>query len=88
MDACVRTALGVLFGGWRIVHSMGSPLAWPRPVKGFAAERAGAYTNRLATGFSQWVCTTHTIIGVIVGVDATNRLSGARWGLARHIVWA
>jgi len=81
-------ALGTLFGGWRIVHTMGSRITKLRPVGGFAAETAGAFTILLATKFGIPVSTTHTITGSIVGVGATQRLSAVRWGIAGKIVWA
>ena len=81
-------ALGTLFGGWRIVHTMGSRITKLRPVGGFAAETAGAFTILLATRFGIPVSTTHTITGSIVGVGATQRLSAVRWGVAGKIVWA
>ena len=81
-------ALGTLFGGWRIVHTMGSRITKLRPVGGFAAETAGAFTILFATKFGIPVSTTHTITGAIVGVGATQRLSAVRWGVAGKIVWA
>ena len=81
-------ALGTLFGGWRIVHTMGSRITKLRPVGGFCAETAGAFTILIATRFGIPVSTTHTITGSIVGVGATQRLSAVRWGVAGRIVWA
>ncbi len=81
-------SLGTLFGGWRIVHTMGSRITRLRPVGGFCAETAGALVILGATSIGVPVSTTHTITGSIVGVGATNRLSGVRWGLAGRIVWA
>jgi PiT family inorganic phosphate transporter len=81
-------ALGTLFGGWRIVATMGSRITKLRPVGGFAAETGGAVAILLATKFGIPVSTTHTITGSIVGVGASNRLSAVRWGLAGRIVWA
>ena len=81
-------ALGTLFGGWRIVHTMGSRITKLRPVGGFCAETAGAFTILIATRFGIPVSTTHTITGSIVGVGATQRLSAVRWGIAGRIVWA
>jgi PiT family inorganic phosphate transporter len=88
LSAHVAIGLGTLFGGWRIVHTMGTRITRLRPVGGFAAETAGACSIFLATGLGIPVSTTHTITGAIVGVGATNRLSAVRWGLARNIVWA
>ena len=81
-------SLGTLFGGWRIVHTMGSRITKLQPVGGFCAETGGALSILLATRFGIPVSTTHTITGAIVGVGSTRRLSAVRWGLAGRIVWA
>jgi len=81
-------ALGTMFGGWRIVHTMGSRVTRLRPVGGFCAETAGALSIMLATRFGIPVSTTHTITGAIVGVGATYRTTAVRWGIAGRIVWA
>jgi inorganic phosphate transporter, PiT family len=81
-------SLGTLFGGWRIVHTMGSRITKLRPMGGFAAETGGAIAIQLATHWGIPVSTTHTITGSIVGVGATSRLSAVRWGIAGRIVWA
>jgi PiT family inorganic phosphate transporter len=81
-------ALGTLFGGWRIVHTMGSRITKLRPVGGFCAETAGATVIYTASHFGIPVSTTHTITGSIVGVGSAQRLSAVRWGLAGRIVWA
>ena len=86
--AVTAIALGTLFGGWRIVHTMGSRITKLRPVGGFCAETGGAMSILLATKFGIPVSTTHTITGSIVGVGATQRLSAVRWGIAGQIVWA
>jgi inorganic phosphate transporter, PiT family len=88
LGAYTAIALGTLFGGWRIVHTMGSRITKLRPVGGFCAETAGAFTIFFATRLGIPVSTTHTITGAIVGVGATNRLSAVRWGVAGRIVWA
>src|SRR5205814_3338376 len=90
VEICAYTAisLGTLFGGWRIVHTMGSRITKLRPVSGFCAETGGATAILVATHFGIPVSTTHTITGSIVGVGATKRLSAVRWGLAGRIVWA
>ncbi|HSK36296.1 MAG TPA: inorganic phosphate transporter, partial [Actinomycetota bacterium] len=80
--------LGTLFGGWRIVHTMGSKITRLTPVQGFCAETGGAVTLFAATWMGVPVSTTHTITGAIVGVGATRRLSAVRWGVAGRIVWA
>ena len=81
-------AMGTLFGGWRIVHTMGSRITRLSPQQGFCAETGGAITLFLATGLGIPVSTTHTITGAIVGVGAAQRASGVRWGVARSIVTA
>jgi PiT family inorganic phosphate transporter len=88
IGAYTAIALGTLFGGWRIVHTMGSRITKLRPVGGFCAETAGASVIYLASHFGIPVSTTHTITGAIVGVGSTQRLSAVRWGLAGRIVWA
>jgi PiT family inorganic phosphate transporter len=86
--AYLAISLGTLFGGWRIVHTMGSRITKLRPVGGFCAETGGAIVILTASKFGIPVSTTHTITGSIVGVGATNRLRAVRWGLAGRIVWA
>ena len=81
-------ALGTLFGGWRIVHTMGSRITRLNPMQGFCAETGGAITLFGATWLGIPVSTTHTITGAIVGVGAARRVSAVRWGLAGNIVWA
>jgi PiT family inorganic phosphate transporter len=81
-------ALGTLFGGWRIVNTMGSRITKLRPVGGFCAETAGATVIYLASHYGIPVSTTHTITGSIVGVGSAQRVSAVRWGLAGRIVWA
>ena len=88
LGAYSAIALGTLFGGWRIVHTMGSRITKLRPIGGFCAEAGGAAAILFATHFGIPVSTTHTITGAIVGVGATNRLSAVRWGIAGRIVWA
>jgi PiT family inorganic phosphate transporter len=84
----VAIALGTLFGGWRIVKTMGQRLTKLKPVHGFCAETGGAMTLFIATGLGIPVSTTHTITGAIVGVGSTRRASAVRWGVAGNIVWA
>ena len=81
-------AAGTLFGGWRIVKTMGQKITKLRPVGGFCAETGGALTLFFATGLGIPVSTTHTITGAIVGVGSTQRASAVRWGVAGNIVWA
>ena len=81
-------SLGTYFGGWRIVHTMGSKITKLKPVGGFCAETAGAITLFGTALAGIPVSTTHTITGAIVGVGSTQRLSAVRWGVARRIVWA
>jgi PiT family inorganic phosphate transporter len=80
--------LGTLFGGWRIVHTMGSKITRLTPMQGFCAETGGAITLFLATGLGVPVSTTHTITGAIVGVGAARRASAVRWSVAKNIVVA
>jgi PiT family inorganic phosphate transporter len=84
----VAIALGTLFGGWRIVHTMGMRLTALRPVGGFCAETAGAIALLGSATFGIPVSTTHTITGAIVGVGSSKRLSAVRWGVAGNVVWA
>ena len=87
--ACyVTIAFGTLFGGWRIVKTMGQRITKLKPVGGFCAETGGAATLFLATIFGIPVSTTHTITGAIVGVGAVRNTSAVRWGVAGGIVWA
>ena len=81
-------ALGTLFGGWRIVHTMGSRITRLNPMQGFCAETGGAITLFGATWLGIPVSTTHTITGAIVGVGAARRVSAVRWGIAGSIVVA
>ena len=81
-------ALGTLFGGWRIVKTMGSKITKLQPMGGFCAETAGALTIVGATLGGIPVSTTHTITGAIMGVGATKRLSAVKWGVAGRIIWA
>jgi PiT family inorganic phosphate transporter len=80
--------LGTLFGGWRIVHTMGSKITRLTPMQGFCAETAGAVTLFGASYLGIPVSTTHTITGAIIGVGAARRASAVRWGIARGIVVA
>jgi PiT family inorganic phosphate transporter len=88
LSAHASIAMGTLFGGWRIVHTMGSRITKLKPIGGFAAETSGAIAIIMATTMGIPVSTTHTITGSIVGVGATNRISAVRWGIAGRIVWA
>ena len=81
-------ALGTLFGGWRIVKTMGSKITKLQPIGGFSAETAGALTLAGATLGGIPVSTTHTITGAIIGVGSTKRLSAVKWGVAGRIIWA
>ena len=80
--------LGTMFGGWRIVKTMGQKITKLKPVGGFCAETGGALTLFLATTLGIPVSTTHTITGAIVGVGSTQRASAVRWGVAGNIIWA
>jgi inorganic phosphate transporter, PiT family len=80
--------LGTMFGGWRIVKTMGQKITKLKPVGGFCAETGGAMTLFIATAIGVPVSTTHTITGAIVGVGSVQRASAVRWGVAGNIVWA
>ncbi|MBP7454377.1 MAG: inorganic phosphate transporter, partial [Ottowia sp.] len=84
----VAIAMGTMFGGWRIVKTMGQKITKLKPVGGFCAETGGALTLFIATALGIPVSTTHTITGAIVGVGSTQRASAVRWGVAGNIVWA
>jgi PiT family inorganic phosphate transporter len=87
--ACYITiALGTMFGGWRIVKTMGQRITKLRPVGGCCAETGGAITLFLATALGIPVSTTHTITGAIIGVGSAQSASAVRWGVAGNIVWA
>jgi len=81
-------SLGTLFGGWRIVKTLGQGITKLKPVGGFCAETGGAATLFLASALGIPVSTTHTITGAIVGVGSAQRFSAVRWGLASSIIWA
>ena len=80
--------MGTMFGGWRIVKTMGQKITKLKPVGGFCAETGGAMTLFIATALGVPVSTTHTITGAIVGVGSTQRASAVRWGVAGNIIWA
>lgn len=84
----IAIGFGTMFGGWRIVKTMGQKITKLKPVGGFCAETGGALTLFLATALGIPVSTTHTITGAIVGVGSTQRASAVRWGVAGNIVWA
>jgi inorganic phosphate transporter, PiT family len=84
----VAIALGTMFGGWRIVKTLGQRITKLKPVHGVCAETGGAITLFVATHFGIPVSTTHTITGSIVGVGSTRNFSAVRWGVAGNIVWA
>jgi PiT family inorganic phosphate transporter len=81
-------ALGTLFGGWRIVKTMGQKITKLKPYEGFCAETAGTLTLFGATHFGIPVSTTHTVTGAIMGVGARKGLSAVKWGVTRKIFWA
>ena len=84
----IAIGLGTMFGGWRIVKTMGQRITKLKPVGGFCAESGGALTLFVATALGIPVSTTHTITGAIVGVGAVRNASKVRWGVAGNIVWA
>ncbi len=81
-------SLGTLTGGWKVIETMGMKITKLKPVHGFSAETAAAFSILFSTFLGVPVSTTHTITGAIIGVGATTRLSAIRWGLAVRIVWA
>ena len=84
----IAMGLGTLFGGWRIVRTMGMGITRIRPSGGFCAQTSGAIALFIATSLGIPVSTTHTITGAIIGVGLSRRASAVRWGLASRIVWA
>ena len=84
----VAIGMGTLFGGWRIVRTMGQKITKLKPVGGFCAETGGAITLFIASALGVPVSTTHTITGAIVGVGSAQKMSAVRWGVAGNIVWA
>ncbi len=89
VTACYITiAMGTMFGGWRIVKTMGQRLTKLRPFQGCCAETGGAITLFMATSLGIPVSTTHTITGAIVGAGSARRVNAVRWGVAGNLVWA
>src|SRR4051794_9317711 len=88
LSCYVAIGMGTMFGGWRIVKTMGQRITKLKPVHGFCAEAGGALTLFIASALGIPVSTTHTITGAIVGVGSTQRASAVRWGVAGNIVWA
>jgi PiT family inorganic phosphate transporter len=88
LSAHTAIGVGTLFGGWRIVHTMGSKITKLQPVQGMSAEMAAAITLFFTSHAGIPVSTTHTITGAIVGTGTTQRLSAVRWGVAGRVVWA
>jgi PiT family inorganic phosphate transporter len=86
--AYTAIALGTLFGGWRIIHTMGSKITKLVPMGGFAAETAGALTLFASSALGVPVSTTHVITGAIVGVGSIRGRRAVHWGIAGQIVWA
>ena len=84
----ITIALGTLFGGWRIIKTMGQKITKLKPVGGFCAETGGSISLLFATSLGVPVSTTHTITGASIGVGAARKLSAVRWGVAGDIVWA
>jgi PiT family inorganic phosphate transporter len=81
-------ALGTMFGGWRIVKTMGQKVAKLKPIDGFCAEAGAATMLFVSSAFGIPVSTTHTITGAIMGIGSIRRLSAVRWGVAGRIIWA
>ncbi len=81
-------SIGTMFGGWRIVKTMGQKVAKLKPIDGFCAELGAATMLFVSSGLGVPVSTTHTITGSIMGVGSIKRLNAVKWGLAGRIVWA
>ena len=88
MSCQTAIALGTLFGGWRIVKTMGQKITKIKPFEGFSAETAGSITLFIATHWGIPVSTTHTITGAIIVVGARRGVSAVRWGVTKKIFWA
>jgi PiT family inorganic phosphate transporter len=88
MSCFVAIGVGTMFGGWRIVKTMGQRITKLKPAGGFAAECAGSITLFMATHYGIPVSTTHTITGAIMGVGTTRGWSAVRWAVAGNIVIA
>ena len=88
MACYISISLGTMFGGWRIVKTMGQKVTKLRPVDGFCAESGAAVMLFISTALGIPVSTTHTITGAIMGVGSVKRLSAVRWGVAGRIMWA
>ena len=88
LAAQTAMGLGTLFGGWRIVRTMGMRITRLTPVQGFSAETGGAITLFLATWLGVPVSTTHTITGAIIGVGAARRVQAVRWNVTTGILFA
>jgi len=84
----IAIALGTMFGGWRIVRTMGNKLTRLQPMGGVCAESSAAATLFFASFKGIPVSTTHTITGAIVGVGSANRMSAVNWNVASRVVWA
>jgi PiT family inorganic phosphate transporter len=88
LSCYVAIGLGTMFGGWRIVKTMGQKVAKLRPLDGFCAESGAAVTLFVSSSLGVPVSTTHTITGAIMGVGSLRRLSAVKWGVAGNIIWA
>lgn len=88
LSCYVAIGLGTMFGGWRIVKTMGQKVAKLRPLDGFCAESGAAATLFVSSSLGVPVSTTHTITGAIMGVGSLKRLSAVKWGVAGNIIWA
>jgi PiT family inorganic phosphate transporter len=88
LSAHAAISMGTLFGGWRVIRTMGDRLTKLKPAGGFCAETGGAATVMLAAILGVPASTTHTIAGAIAGVGTVRRVRAVRWGHARDIVGA
>ncbi|HVN67044.1 MAG TPA: inorganic phosphate transporter, partial [Candidatus Sulfotelmatobacter sp.] len=87
--ACyVAISFGTMFGGWRIVKTMGQKISKLKPVDGFCAETGAAITLFFSSALGIPVSTTHTITGAIMGVGSIKRFSAVKWDMAGKIAWA
>lgn len=88
LSCYLAISIGTMFGGWRIVKTMGQKVARLKPVDGFCAESAAALTLTVSSGLGIPVSTTHTITGAIMGIGSIRRMSAVHWGFAGNIFWS
>ncbi len=88
LSAHCAIGLGTLAGGWRIVKTMGQKICKLRPIDGFCAETASAFSIFLSTHMGIPVSTTHVITGAVAGVGSAWNVSAVKWQVTFKIVWA